>query len=172
MARAGLGGLAPPASDPVKVSLDLSSLRQLQWPQAALRFGLGGLATVGAGLIAKYFGPVVGGLFLAFPAIFPAGVTLIAQRERDKKRQKGLHGEVRGRRAASLDAAGAVLGALALIVFAVIVYVWLPSHSPALTLLSAALAWVALSVALWWVRKRHGWSRPHPASDDGSRDGN
>ena len=154
--------MAPPASDPVKVSLDLSGVRSLRWRQAALRFGLGGLVTVGAALIAKSFGPVVGGLFLAFPAIFPAGVTLIAQRERNKKRQRGLHGEVRARRAAALDAAGAALGALALTAFAAIVYLWLPRHSPSLTLLSAALAWGALSVALWWARKKHWPSRRRP----------
>ena len=155
----------------MKVSVDLSSLRLLRWHQVALRFGLGGLTTVGAGLMAKSFGPVVGGLFLAFPAIFPAGVTLIAQRERNKKREKGLHGEVRGRRAAGLDAAGAVFGALALSGFAALVYLWLPRHSLVLTLLSAALVWVALSVALWWARKKHWSSRPYPASNTPSQDG-
>jgi hypothetical protein len=34
-----------------------------------LRFVLGGLATIVARLIAEHWGPVVGGLFLAFPAM-------------------------------------------------------------------------------------------------------
>jgi len=38
--------------------------------------------TVIAGLIAFRFGPVVGGLFLAFPAIFPASATLIERHGR------------------------------------------------------------------------------------------
>jgi hypothetical protein len=39
-------------------------------------FFLGGAVTVATGLIAKTFGPVTGGLFLALPAIFPASATL------------------------------------------------------------------------------------------------
>jgi hypothetical protein len=38
---------------------------------------LGGVVTVVAGLLAKHYGPVFGGLFLAFPAIFPASATLV-----------------------------------------------------------------------------------------------
>jgi hypothetical protein len=40
-------------------------------------FFLGGAVTVATGLIAKTFGPVTGGLFLALPAIFPASATLL-----------------------------------------------------------------------------------------------
>jgi hypothetical protein len=50
---------------------------------------------------------VFGGLFLAFPAIFPASATLIEQHERRRKQGTGGHGTLRGRRAAALDAAGA-----------------------------------------------------------------
>ena len=49
--------------------------------------------TVLAGVIAKKFGPVVGGLFLAFPAIFPASATLIEKHERERKERKGLKGD-------------------------------------------------------------------------------
>jgi hypothetical protein len=37
------------------------------------------------------------GLLLAFPAIFPAGATLIEKDEKEKKEKKGLHGTVRGK---------------------------------------------------------------------------
>jgi hypothetical protein len=37
----------------------------------AIRFVIGGLITTATGLVARKFGPVVGGLFLAYPAIFP-----------------------------------------------------------------------------------------------------
>lgn len=57
------------------------------------------------------FGPVFGGLFLAFPAIFPASATLLEKHERDKKRKAGIASTVRGRLAAALDARGAVMGA-------------------------------------------------------------
>jgi hypothetical protein len=59
------------------VQLNLSALRETRWYEYAIRSMLGGAMTVIAGLIAARFGPVVGGLFLAFPAIFPASATLI-----------------------------------------------------------------------------------------------
>ena len=46
---------------------------------------LGGVMTVVAGLIAARFGPVIGGLFLAFPAIFPATATLIEKHVLERK---------------------------------------------------------------------------------------
>src|ERR1700728_4797006 len=49
-----------------------SALGQTRWYEYLVRFLLGGAMTVVAGLIAARFGPVIGGLFLAFPAIFPA----------------------------------------------------------------------------------------------------
>jgi hypothetical protein len=158
----------------VKVAVDLSALRSAQWHQYALRFALGGLVTVAAGLIAKYAGPVFGGLFLAFPAIFPAGATLIAKREREKKARKGLDGTRRGKRAAALDAAGAVLGSIGLIGFAACVWKGLPSYPAPAVLSIAGFLWLALSVSLWWLRKKHPWrrwrssghrrSRPHSGS--------
>lgn len=129
------------------------------WTQYAIRFALGGLVTVLAGVIAKEFGPEVGGLFLAFPAIFPASATLIAKRERLKKARKGLHGTVRGCRAAALDAAGAVLGGAGLVGFAVSAYRGLPQDGAAATLSVAMFVWLAVSLPLWWLRKTRPWRR-------------
>jgi hypothetical protein len=53
------------------VQLNLSALRETRWYDYAIRFVLGGAMTVFAGLIAARFGPVVGGLFLAFRRSFP-----------------------------------------------------------------------------------------------------
>jgi hypothetical protein len=78
----------------------------------AVRFALGGLATVLAGLIADGFGPEVGGLVLAFPAIFCGSATLVEKHERDQKVRQGLKGE-EGRRVAALDATGAAWGSVA-----------------------------------------------------------
>lgn len=138
------------------VSVDFSSLRGTQWHQYALRFVLGGLVTVATGLIANQFGPVFGGLFLAFPAIFPAGATLIAKREREKKASKGLDGTLRGQRAAALDGAGAVLGAIALACFAWLVWKQLPAHESVSVLGVASILWATVAVVLWWGRKRLG----------------
>ena len=45
------------------VKVRISALRDTRWHEYALRFGLGGLATVGTGLIAQVFGPATGGCF-------------------------------------------------------------------------------------------------------------
>lgn len=71
-----------------------SSLRQTRWHEYLARFVLGGAMTLIAGLIAARFGPVVGGLFLAFPAIFPASATLIEKQVRECKEKKACR--VRG----------------------------------------------------------------------------
>jgi hypothetical protein len=78
-------------------------------------FFFGGLCTAAAGLIAERFGPEVGGLFLAFPAIFPAGASLLESHERQKMRKAGFEGANRGCVAASVDSAGASIGCIGLI---------------------------------------------------------
>jgi Protein of unknown function (DUF3147) len=142
------------------VSADLLALRGTQWHQYVVRFFLGGVVTAVTGLLGQHFGPVFGGLFLAFPALFPAGATLIAKRERQKKTRQGLHGDVRGRRAAALDAAGAVLGAVGLVFFALLVWKELVGNPAPLVLGAALLAWAVVSLTLWWLRKKHPWRTP------------
>lgn len=114
----------------------------------------GGLITALIGVIAKQFGPNVGGLFLAFPSIFPAAATLVEKHEESKKKRIGLNGEARARQAAALDASGAAIGSLGLLAFALIVWRTLPNLSPWVVLAGATLGWLAVSVLLWWVRKR------------------
>ncbi len=138
----------------MNVQLDWGALRSSDWKQFALRFLIGGLITVAAGLIAKGFGPELGGLFLAFPAIFPATATLIAKREREKKERKGLDGRLRGARAAALDASGTMLGACALIIYALLLWQFLPRFAPALVIGVAFCVWMALAFTLWWLRKK------------------
>jgi hypothetical protein len=93
------------------VRAKFSALKQGDWYEYLVRFALGGLATVVAGLVADIWGPAAGGLFLAFPAIFCASATLIEKHERERKEKKGLQGKERGKDAAALDAAGAGLAA-------------------------------------------------------------
>lgn len=113
--------------------MDFSALRRTSPGEYALRFALGGLATVGTGLIAQHFGPLIGGVFLAFPAIFPASASLIARHETRKKLRAGISCSRRDRKTAGLDAAGASLGALALIGFAIATWKMLATESTALT---------------------------------------
>ena len=94
------------------VKIKLSALAEGHWYEYAVRFAMGGAMTVFAGLIATEWGPAVGGLFLAFPAIFPASATLVEKHERERKEKAGLQGARRGKEAAALEAAGAVLGSV------------------------------------------------------------
>src|SRR5579862_9859147 len=96
------------------IRMDVSAAQKTKWHEYAVRFVLGGFITVAAGLIAKQFGPAIGGLFLAFPAIFPASATLVDRHEREKKARAGLNGSVRGILAAALDARGAMMGSIGL----------------------------------------------------------
>ena len=110
----------------MKVSANFSALKKTKWYEYAVRFLSGGTVTVVAGLLAKHYGPVFGGLFLTFPAIFPASATLVDKHERQKKQRAGIPQTTRGRQVAGVDAAGAALGSLGLATFACIVWKLLP----------------------------------------------
>jgi hypothetical protein len=138
------------------VDINLASLKITKPHEYVIRFFFGGLVTAAAGLIAMHYGPVIGGLFLAFPAIFPASATLIESHEKQAKQKAGYDGTNRGRIAAGIDATGTFLGALALLVFAFTLYHFLPSHNATLTLGAASLTWLILSILLWLlVKRRH-----------------
>jgi len=138
----------------MQIKVDTSVIGQTRWNEYAIRFLFGGLITAGAGIIAKKFGPVVGGLFLAFPAIFPASATLIEKHEKQKKAAQGLPEEQRGREAAGIDAAGSAMGSVGLLVFALLVWQLVPRHSTWTVLIGATVAWLTCSVLIWHVRKR------------------
>lgn len=139
----------------MRIHIHLASLKQTNWHEYLTRFFLGGAITVATGLIAKHFGPVVGGLFLAFPAILPSGATLIDKHERDKKRRAGIPHTIRGRLAAALDARGAAVGSIALAAFGFLIWQCLPHHNAAVILITAVSAWLVLAVVLWRIRKLH-----------------
>lgn len=138
----------------MKIQINPSALRETKWYQYAVRFLFGGIVTAIAGIIAKKFGPVIGGLFLAFPAIFPASATLIEKHEKEKKERKGLKGTVRAADAVSVDASGAAIGSIGLAVFALIVWREIPTHAPWLVLTISTCTWFAVSLLLWEGRKR------------------
>ncbi len=129
-------------------------LRQTEWWEYVVRFAFGGIVTVATGLIAKEFGAVVGGLFLAFPGIFPAGVTLVERHERSKKRDQGLRGERRGRMVSAIVAAGAVTGSIGLLAFGALAWYGFGRFGEWQTLLAALAGWLALSLAAWLIRFR------------------
>jgi hypothetical protein len=137
----------------MKITLDLSGLAETHWHHYAIRFVFGGLVTIATGLIAHSYGPVVGGLFLAFPAILPASLTLVAQHQREKKAHIGMRGERRGRLAAAIDALGATCGSLGLFAFGAVTWQVATRIRPSLALSMATIAWFALGFAVWRVRR-------------------
>ena len=136
---------------PIRVSP--SSLRESRWYEYLIRFALGGAATVYTGLVSSRYGASVGGLFLALPAIFCASATLIEKHEIRRKREAGLAGERRGQEAAALDAAGATLGAIGMLTFAIVFWL-LVERSVATAFVGASLTWLAVSVAAWFARRK------------------
>lgn len=136
------------------IEIDLSGVRQTTWQQYIVRFVVGGTITALVGIVGTKFGPGIGGLFLAFPAIFPASATLIEQHELEKRRRAGVNGVMRSREVAGVDAAGAAMGSLGLLGFALTVYRMLLSR-PAWEVLSAALlVWIVVSILVWRIHKK------------------
>ncbi len=140
----------------MKIAFNFRALKETSFADYILRFAFGGAITVFAGLLAKEYGPALGGLFLAFPAVFPATSTLIEASERQQKIERGKSGKMRGRLVAAVDARGAIWGSVGLMCFAAFVWTLLARWSAAGDLLAALAIWFAASVALWrlnrWLR--------------------
>jgi Protein of unknown function (DUF3147) len=137
------------------IKIDSAGLKQTKWHEYALRFFAGGLITVVAGMIARRWGSNVGGLFLAFPAIFPASATLIEKHQWERKQNKGLHGGNRGMDVAAVDAVGAAMGSFGLVAFAGACWWGLPRYAPSAVLVAATLSWVLFSLSAWVTRRRY-----------------
>lgn len=137
----------------MRVQIDLRALRMTKWSEYALRFLFGGLVTAIAGVLAQRYGPAFGGLFLAFPAIFPASATLIEKHERERKNKAGIPTTNRGRQAAALDARGVTMGSIGLVGFALVMWRFVPVSNGAFTLFGALVTWFVLSVLTWRLRR-------------------
>ncbi|WP_158787422.1 hypothetical protein [Granulicella sp. L46] len=139
----------------MRVKLQTASLHETTVMEYAQRFLFGGLVTVVATLIADKCGPVIGGLFLAFPGIFPAGLSLVEKHKIDREAAAGNTGVASGQGQASVEAAGASAGTWGLAGFALVVWKESTLHSLPVTLGWALLAWVTMSGIVWWVRDKH-----------------
>ena len=123
-----------------RVRFDRDALHSVQPRDLAVRFAFGFGVSVVAGIVTLAFGSRTGGLFLAFPAILPASLTLIEEKE--------------GRRQAEGNAVGAILGAGALVVFALIAFA-LFTHIPGVAVEAVALAaWLGVSILLYLFIRR------------------
>jgi uncharacterized membrane protein (GlpM family) len=118
-------------TDVAKPESNAGKLRQASARDWLIRFAFGAGVSALAAVISKLAGPAVGGLFLAFPAILLASLTLVAK-------QEGAH-------RAREDARGAALGATGLIAFGLVVWATTPGWPVGLTLVAATLAWAAVS---------------------------
>jgi MFS family permease len=146
------------------VQAKLAALKGIQPHEYLIRFVFGGLVCVAAGLIAKQFGPGIGGLFLAFPAIFPAGASLVESHERKHKARAGIDGTIRGRVVAGVDSAGAALGCIGLAGFALTCWFCLPRLAIAAVFVLATFVWLTLAVMFWLLLKSRIFRRKHKPS--------
>jgi|SRR5215210_7877596 len=122
------------------VGVDPDGFRSVRFVDLAIRFAFGFGVSAVAGVVTLVFGHRAGGLFLAFPAILPASLTLIEQKE--------------GRRQAEGNAVGAVIGAIALGMFAVTAFA-LYTHIPPAAVEGLAMAtWISGSLLLYWIARR------------------
>ena len=138
----------------MSITVNFASLTETKPHEYLLRFAFGGLVTAVVGVITSAFGPVIGGLFLAFPSIFPATVTLVERHEARKKEQHGMAGAQQARCAAAADAAGAAIGSFGLSAFGLIVWLYADDHNPWFVLGAATVAWFFVATTLWFLRKK------------------
>jgi hypothetical protein len=145
------------------VKADISALKQANWLEYGIRFLFGGTMTVIAGLIAKHYGPELGGLFLAFPAIAPAAATLLDQHAKEQRQRAGLEGHTRGRKTAALDMYGTLWGSVGLVAFGLVIWRMGGSHSTWMVLSVATGAWFVGTLSTWELRRiLKRWRVAHP----------
>jgi hypothetical protein len=118
------------------VSLDLAKLGALKPAELALRFGFGAGIALVAGFVGIRFGYRIGGLFLAFPAVLPASLTLLEKKDGTAK--------------ADVDALGAILGSCAMLAFAAAIAIGLPLLGALVAVGAAAVLWSVVALALFF----------------------
>jgi hypothetical protein len=117
-------------------SLDAGKLREVSARDLGYRFAAGAATSIAAGAATLAFGARGAGILLAFPAILAASLTLIEEQEDSEDARE--------------DARGAVIGGLALALFAGVATL-------AFTHLPAALV-LALATAAWLVGALGGYA--------------
>jgi len=126
------------------VGIDVHAAGKSSRRELAVRFAFGFVVSVLVGLIALGGANRVAGLFLAFPAILPASLTLISRED--------------GREAAIGDAFGASLGGFGLCAFGATSYAML-GHVPVVVAELTALAvWLGVAIGGYalvrvWLRR-------------------
>jgi hypothetical protein len=130
----------PPTSRPQRQlppSVRHSITRVTHWQDLLIRFVFGATVSVVAGTIGLTFGAHVGGMLLAFPAILPATLTLIAKEE--------------GERHSFHDLQGTVAGACGLVGFGAVAAITVGHLNVLVVLALALLAWCVVTGGLYLV---------------------
>jgi uncharacterized membrane protein len=130
------------------MGFQIRKLHGIQFGEYLIRFAFGAGVSVVAGIVTLVFGARFGGVFLAFPAILPATLTLVEKKE--------------GTRRADKNAGGAVLGGVALIIFAALTFLLLNTDAP-LALAVAVVGWSVTAMTLYLLGCR---LKPQSCSDE------
>jgi hypothetical protein len=117
-------------------NLSLDKARDCDLRGLAIRFAFGFCVSVVVGIITEVAGDRVGGLFLAFPAILPASLTLIADQE--------------GERKARVDAGGAIIGGVALAFFGLVSWLLLGKIPVLWAEVVALIVWTAAAIGMYF----------------------
>ena len=123
------------------IGTQAEKLRDVRSRDLVVRFAFGTATSAVAGSLSILFDPIVGGAFLAFPAILAASLTLIAEEE--------------DRSEAREDARGAAVGAVGLAAFAAVGVAAFTAIAWPLALVAACAGWAAVAAgiyALLWIR--------------------
>jgi uncharacterized membrane protein (GlpM family) len=135
---------------PDEIEVKAGKLRETRARDWLIRFGFGAGVSALAGIVAAVAGPRVGGVFLAFPAILLASLTLVAKED--------------GVRQSRNEARGATYGTLGLVVFALTATV-LVGRSPVWeALVVATIAWTLAALAGYFIARRLGHGGDEPAA--------
>ena len=127
------------------IGTQVENVRDLRSRDLLVRFIFGAVTSAVAGSLSILFSPIVGGVFLAFPAILAASLTLIAEEEDHKEARE--------------DARGGAVGAVALAAFAGIGVLTFTEISWPLALAAACGGWVVGALGLYllvWLRPSSG----------------
>ena len=126
-----------------RITFEPSRLRDVRLRSLAVRFAFGFSISIVVGAIGLAAGDRVAGLFLAFPAILPASLTLIAEEDGEDK--------------ATVDAVGACFGSLGLVAFGATSWCLLSRVPPVAAELGALVAWGIVAIGSYLaVRSRLG----------------
>jgi len=123
------------------IGTQVAKVGDLRLRDLIVRFTFGAITSAVAGSLSILFSPIVGGVFLAFPAILAASLTLIAEEE-DKEESRE-------------DGRGAAVGALALAAFAGIGVLTFTVIAWPMALAVASGGWALVALGLYqllWVR--------------------